>query len=140
MKIVKVRSFVVGGFRCNWIFVKVYTDAGIDGVGEATLEFNERAVVAAIDSVGETLVGKDPFPAEVVRDTLIRDNYWRTNVVLRAALSGSRPPATRRPPQRAIREVRSRTSTLNTCSSRRLAQISARPSTFAANGSCRAAR
>mgnify|MGYP003345151744 FL=1 len=88
MKIVKVRSFVVGGFRCNWIFVKVYTDAGIDGVGEATLEFNERAVVAAIDSVGETLVGKDPFPAEVVRDTLIRDNYWRTNVVLRAALSG----------------------------------------------------
>ena len=38
MKIIDVKTFVVDCFRTNWSFVKVYTDEGIDGVGEATLE------------------------------------------------------------------------------------------------------
>ncbi len=88
MRITKVRSFIVGAFRCNWIFVKIYTDGGVDGVGEATLEFNEQGVLAMLEQIGELLVGKDPFQIEAHRDTIIRDNYWRTNVVLRAALSG----------------------------------------------------
>jgi len=88
MKIKRVRSFLVGGFRCNWIFVKIETDDGLEGVGEATLEFNEKAVMGTLETVGELMVGEDPFAIERHRERLIRNNYWRTNVVLRSALSG----------------------------------------------------
>ena len=88
MKIKSVRSFVVGGFRCNWIFVKITTSDGLDGVGEATLEFNEKAVVGAVEAIGETLVGGDPFQIARHCERIVRNNYWRTNVVLRSALSG----------------------------------------------------
>ena len=39
MKVTDVRVFAVDCFRTNWMFVKVYTDEGVTGVGEATLEY-----------------------------------------------------------------------------------------------------
>ena len=39
MKVTDVKTLAVDCFRTNWIFVKVYTDEGITGVGEATLEY-----------------------------------------------------------------------------------------------------
>ena len=36
MKITDVKTFVVGNPWKNWIFVKVYTDEGVTGLGEAT--------------------------------------------------------------------------------------------------------
>ena len=36
--------------RRNWIFVEVHTDAGVSGIGEATTEYHELAVVAQIES------------------------------------------------------------------------------------------
>ena len=36
MKITDIKTFVVDCFRTNWVFVKVYTDEGIDGVGEGS--------------------------------------------------------------------------------------------------------
>ena len=44
MKVIDVKPFVVDCFRTNWVFIKVYTDEGIDGVGEATLEYKEKAL------------------------------------------------------------------------------------------------
>lgn len=88
MQITGVQSFMVGGYRCNWIFVRIKTSSGVDGVGEATLEFNENAVLAALADIGEALVGEDPFPIGQHCERIIRGNYWRTNVVLRTALSG----------------------------------------------------
>ena len=55
MKIVDIKSFVVDCFRTNWVFVKVYTDEGIDGVGEGTLEYKEKALVGAVERVVEGL-------------------------------------------------------------------------------------
>ena len=40
MKITDIKTFAVDCYRTNWVFVKVYTDEGIDGVGEATLEYS----------------------------------------------------------------------------------------------------
>ena len=34
MKVTDIKTFVVDCFRTNWVFVKVYTDEGITGVGE----------------------------------------------------------------------------------------------------------
>ena len=42
MKVTDIKCFVTDCFRTNWVFVKVYTDEGITGVGEATLEYKEK--------------------------------------------------------------------------------------------------
>jgi L-alanine-DL-glutamate epimerase-like enolase superfamily enzyme len=39
------------------VFVKVYTDEGITGVGEGTLEYKEKALVGAIEHIKDYLVG-----------------------------------------------------------------------------------
>ena len=88
MKIIDIKPFVVDCFRTNWVFVKVYTDEGIEGVGEATLEYKEKALVGAIEHAKEALVGKDPMRIEEHVHNLYRDAYWRGGAVLMSAISG----------------------------------------------------
>lgn len=87
MKIRDIRCFVVDCFRTNWVFVKVYTDEGIDGVGEGTLEYKEKAFLGAIEHIKEVLVGKDPRNIEKIWHETYRDAYWRGGAVLMSALS-----------------------------------------------------
>ncbi len=87
MKIRDIKTFVVDCFRTNWVFVKVYTDEGIDGVGEATLEYKEKALVGAVVHIKEYLVGKDPLTIEKHWHDIYRDAYWRGGAVLMSALS-----------------------------------------------------
>ena len=49
MKIIEIKPLICDAFRVNWVFVKVTTDSGIYGVGEATLEMNELTVAKAIE-------------------------------------------------------------------------------------------
>ena len=46
MKIKSIKTFVIDCFRTNWVFVKVLTDEGIEGIGEGTLEYKENALLA----------------------------------------------------------------------------------------------
>ena len=87
MKVTDVKTFVVDCFRTNWVFVKVYTDAGIDGVGEATLEYKEKALLGAVEHIREYLLGKDPRTIEKHFHDIYRDAYWRGGPVLMSALS-----------------------------------------------------
>ena len=87
MKITDIKTFVVDCFRTNWAFVKVYTDEGITGVGEATLEYKEKSLVGAVEHIREVLIGKDPTNIELIAHDLYRDSYWRCGPVLMSALS-----------------------------------------------------
>lgn len=87
MKVIDVKTFVVDCFRTNWVFVKVYTDEGITGVGEATLEYKEKALVGAVEHIKEYLVGKNPLDIENHVHSIYRDAYWRGGAVLMSALS-----------------------------------------------------
>ena len=87
MKIIDVKTFVVDCFRTNWSFVKVYTDEGIDGVGEATLEYKEKALIGAVEHLKDFLVGKDPRNIERLCHDMYRDSYWRCGPVLMSAIS-----------------------------------------------------
>jgi galactonate dehydratase len=89
MKITGFKTFLVDAHRANYIFFKLYTDSGLDGLGEATVEWNEKAIVAALEELGEFLIGKDPFATDYLIQTMHRNSYWRTGVVLRSALSGA---------------------------------------------------
>jgi galactonate dehydratase len=68
MKITNIRTFVVNrgephpwgtGNSLNWVYVKVYTDSGVDGLGEAFHSLDEP-IVAAVEKMARTLVGRDP--------------------------------------------------------------------------------
>ena len=87
MKITDIKTFVVDCFRTNWVFVKVYTDEGLCGVGEGTLEYKEKALVGAVEHLKSSLLGKDPRQIEKHYHDLYRDAYWRGGAVLMSALS-----------------------------------------------------
>ncbi len=87
MKVTDIKTFVVDCFRTNWVFVKVYTDEGVSGVGEATLEYKEKALLGAVEHIKEYLVGKNPFEIEKHWHSVYRDAYWRGGAVLMSALS-----------------------------------------------------
>src|SRR5699024_12834988 len=65
----------------------VGTDAGIVGLGEATLEGKERAVQGAIAEVAEAVMGLDPTRISGTIYELSRDWYWRGGPVIMTALS-----------------------------------------------------
>lgn len=86
MKITAQKIFVANVSRTNFVFVKLYTDAGIEGVGEATLEWKTKTIVAALEELERALVGRDPFAVDAIVEQLHRDSYWRTGAVFRTAL------------------------------------------------------
>lgn len=87
MKVTDIKTFTVDCFRTNWVFVKVYTDEGISGAGEATLEYKEKALLGAVEHIKEYLVGQNPLDIEKHWHSIYRDAYWRGGAVLMSALS-----------------------------------------------------
>lgn len=88
MKISAIKTFMFNAIWRNWIFVKVETDKGIYGWGEASLEGNEPAVEAAVKTMTQYFIGKDPRDIELHWNTVYRNSYWRPSLVISSALGG----------------------------------------------------
>ena len=89
MKIVGVESFLANGGLRNYLFLRLTTDSGLTGVGEASLEWQEQAVRSIIHEwLEERILGADPFDIESVFGKLIRDQYQGGPAVL-SAISGA---------------------------------------------------
>jgi galactonate dehydratase len=86
MKITAQKVFVANVSRTNFVFVKLYTDEGYEGVGEATLEWKTKTIVSALEELERVLIGRDPFAVDAIIEQLHRDSYWRTGAVFRTAL------------------------------------------------------
>ena len=70
----------------NYIFVKVETDEGITGWGEATC--GPRSVATMVDEFGEVITGRDPMEIEKHWQTLYHHFHVRGGIVQMAAISG----------------------------------------------------
>jgi len=88
MKIVDIKTKIMGVPGRNWIFVKVETDEGLHGWGEATMEWHEPAVVEGIKLMTPLLIGMDATRIEKIWQTLFRHHWWRLNVCMSSAISG----------------------------------------------------
>jgi galactonate dehydratase len=88
MKITEIRPILCHCYRTNWLFVKVLTDEGLYGVGEATLEYREQTVVQSLRELERIVVGKDPRNIEAIWHQCYRDLYFRGGPVNMSALSG----------------------------------------------------
>lgn len=89
MKITGIRTFIYEARWRNWLFVKVDTDEGITGLGEASLQGLNRAVEVAVHNLEqEYFIGKDPRQIQLHWANVYRDSWWHQSHVPLAALSG----------------------------------------------------
>lgn len=72
MKIVDAKTFVVGNPWKNWVFVKVYTDEGIVGLGEATQGLATRPAEVAVHELKPLYLGQDPRDIVAVWDRMYK--------------------------------------------------------------------
>ena len=84
MKITELKVFPVGQF----IYVKILTDEGIHGIGEASLSGRSLAVVEALEHLKPLLLGQDATRIEYIWQDIFRGTFWRGGPVLQSALAG----------------------------------------------------
>jgi galactonate dehydratase len=88
MKIIDVKTFVMGTAWRNLVYVKVYTDEGLTGVGEATVQNREEGVIGYIDGlIRRHVLGSDPFNIEDLWLRMYRDEFWRGGVIATSGMS-----------------------------------------------------
>ncbi len=91
MKVTAVKSYTVHpGWRKNLIFVKVETDEGVVGWGEAYSQYDrDRAVVAQLEALGPYVAGRNPFDIKHFTQFAFDDYAARRgSVELFCAISG----------------------------------------------------
>ena len=87
MKITEARVIITCPGR-NFVSLKICTDEGLYGVGDATLNGRELAVSAYLnDHIVPLLIGKDPHQIEDIWQFLYRGAYWRKGPVTMSAIS-----------------------------------------------------
>jgi galactonate dehydratase len=88
MKITDVKTYIAGNPWKNWLFVRVDTDAGVHGIGEATLNGFCKTVEAAVHELKRFVIGQNPFDVEMHALKLFREVYSDGGQIHGAALSG----------------------------------------------------
>ncbi|WP_111642555.1 D-mannonate dehydratase ManD [Marinimicrobium alkaliphilum] len=88
MKITDAKVIVTCPGR-NFVTVKIVTEDGLYGIGDATLNGREKAVVSFLeDYVLPMLIGRDARRIEDIWQYLYRGVYWRRGPVGMTALAG----------------------------------------------------
>lgn len=87
MKITGLKTVVVNAEMRNWVFVKVETDEGLYGWGEASLEWKTRSLVGAVEDFAPMVVGEDPTRIEHLYQKMYRQSFWRVGVIGLSAIS-----------------------------------------------------
>jgi galactonate dehydratase len=85
MKIGKIETFYVPP---RWLFVRVESDDGAVGWGEASLEGWAEAVDGAFAALRDRFIGHDPFRIEDIWQIGYRGGFYRGGPVLMSALAG----------------------------------------------------
>ena len=87
MQITEAKVIITSPGR-NFVSLKIYTDEGLYGVGDATLNGRELAVASYLkDHIVPLLVGRDPHQIEDTWQFLYRGAYWRKGPVTMTAIS-----------------------------------------------------
>jgi len=96
MKITKIESVLVGAAtpgvgllsNRNYHFVRVHTDEGITGLGEATLESHDNAVLGTLKDIECLVLGEDPTRIEHLTQKMVRQLFWKGGVIKGSAIAG----------------------------------------------------
>ena len=90
LKVTDLKTFIVnrGGENApNFVFVKIYTNQGLTGLGEGSVTSKAATVAAAIEEHKRYLVGRDPTDIEMHWQAMFRWPRWRGGPILNSAIS-----------------------------------------------------
>jgi len=88
VKITKLETFLTNAGLRNYLFIRLSADNGLVGLGEASLEWQERTVETLVHEwVEDRVRGADPGDLQAVIDGMIRDQYQGGATVM-TAISG----------------------------------------------------
>ncbi|USN98683.1 MAG: D-galactonate dehydratase family protein [Phycisphaeraceae bacterium] len=86
MKITDAKVFVTSPGR-NFVTLKIYTEDGVTGLGDCTLNGRERSVKSYLeDHLVPCLIGRDARDIEDIWQYFYRGAYWRRGPVTMAAI------------------------------------------------------
>jgi mannonate dehydratase len=86
LKIINARVIVTSPGR-NFVTLKIETDKGLTGLGDATVNGRELSVASYLtDHVIPTLIGRDAQQIEDIWQYLYRGAYWRRGPITMAAI------------------------------------------------------
>ena len=92
MKIRKIETLIASTawqyYRLNYVFVKVYTDEGLEGLGQAYSAGPELATAKVVEDFESWLVGRDPFQIEFLWQLMYQGSRFPPGVVVAGAISG----------------------------------------------------
>jgi galactonate dehydratase len=88
MKITNIETFIAGLDRRNYLFVRVQTDEGIHGLGEAYSCGPDDATAAVVADFATWLVGRDPRDVEALWHLMYAGSRFPGGSILNSALSG----------------------------------------------------
>lgn len=84
MKIVALNTFIVGNPWKNWVFVKLTTDDGITGLGEATGGLATKPHLADVEELRRHVIGEDPRHPERIWYKLHKARYLGVSIGMSA--------------------------------------------------------
>jgi galactonate dehydratase len=85
LKITDLKTFIVnrgGNNGSNYVFVKIYTNQGLTGLGEGSVTSKEATMATAIEEHKRYLVGRDPADIEMHWQAMYRWPRWRGGPIL----------------------------------------------------------
>ena len=85
MKITSVETFIAGLDRRNYLFVRVQTDEGIHGIGEAYSCGPDEATAAVVADFETWLIGKDPSDIEALWHLMYAGSRFPGGSILNSA-------------------------------------------------------
>lgn len=71
MKITDIETYSLSAGWKNWLFIRVLTDSGVYGIGEATINGFIKTTEAAVHELKHFAVGRDPFEVTAIATKII---------------------------------------------------------------------
>ena len=88
MKIADIKTFLVGTGGRNWVYVKILTDQGLFGIGEAYSAGPDEATIKVIEDFKLWLVGQDPRNVQYLFDVMYNTTRFPGGIITNSAISG----------------------------------------------------
>jgi galactonate dehydratase len=84
MKITELKTYIAGNPWKNWVFVKVCTDEGLTGLGEATGGLSAKPGEAQVRELERFVIGEDPLQPERLWHKMYKGLFLGSNVGMNA--------------------------------------------------------
>ena len=87
MRIIDIKTHLVGNPWKNWLFVEIHTDEGISGIGEGSLGHLSKTVETAIHEMKPFVMGLEVFQTELLVSRISRQVYADGGQIKMCAIS-----------------------------------------------------